>query len=413
MRFKNKIGWLGVVPCLMLGLVGFFYAQNAGPGYVADGSRPLAALAVFISSQFTPPPSPVRAGSDRQSLAFELYQAGELLTVALFAIAFWLRTDPERRHSGGRDNVLLALQALLALGGQLTLSYFVLLEAAVMLPLRTALKWLVAISLGGLLVRIACVVFGDVFSPYDDPATQLAKGIAMATMQAMALAVGALIAAESRGRVTLAAAHARLLATQQLLGDTVRAAERLRIARDLHDATGHHLTALILHLDLACRHQAVPDQSLGIARTLAQDLLAEVRTVVGIELQQQPIDLKQALQTLCAGIPAPHIVLAMDEATAIDSPAVAQALFHAIQEAITNTVRHAQASRLEIAIGSSGAALVASIADDGVGKRAAVDGNGLRGIRERVAALGGTLAESIPPGGGFCLQITLPRQARP
>ncbi len=407
MQLKNKIGLIGVIPSIAFGVEGFFVAMNAGPRFIADTSFPVALLAKYISSQFTSPPSLIRAGSERLALTFDLYQIGTALIVALFAYSFWLSTDLERTRSEQRNNALLAFQLMLSLAGQLDLSYFIALEIAILLPLRLALKWLVAIVVGCMLVRLAYL--GILGAPYySNAVTVLGRIAIVAIMQAIAFGVGALVATERRSRIALAAAHAKLQATQQLLADMTRSSERLRMTRDLHDAIGHHLTALNLHLNLAAHQQTTPNESIAIARTLAQGLMAEVRTVVSAHRKNQCIDLRQALQTLCAGIPTPTIVLEFDTAIVIDSPTIAHAVFHSIQEALTNAVRHARASRVEIAVRISGADLVATITDDGIGKSNLAHGNGLRGIQERVAALGGTLVESTPPQDGFCLQITLP-----
>lgn len=123
-----------------------------------------------------------------------------------------------------------------------------------------------------------------------------------------------------RARLELGAANAELRATQLLWADTVRGSERLRIARDLHDIVGHHLTALNLHLDPAQRRgpeQAAP--ALATAHQLAQGLLAQMRGVVGAERHGQRIDLRTALLALCAGIPAHRTELAYEAELEIKS----------------------------------------------------------------------------------------------
>ncbi|MBL8518313.1 MAG: histidine kinase [Betaproteobacteria bacterium] len=388
----------------------FFNAKSAGPGYLNSGTYPLAWLANQISAQFTQPPTLVSAGSDWRLLSFDIYVIASLVMALLFAYAFWLRTDPDRVRSERRDSALLAAQLPLALAGNLDFTYFFVMEVAVFLPLRAALKWFAAALVGSILAQLSFLITGGLHE-FVDVTKVLTRGLAMMIMQGMAFGVGVLIAAERQSRVTLATAHGKLLATQQLLGDTVRASERTRIARDLHDAIGHHLTALTLHLDLASRKATGAKEVIGVAQSLARELLSEVRTVVGVERQSQAIDLKRALQTLCDSIPVPRIELAVGETVAIDSPAIAQALFHSIQEAITNTMRHAKATRLCIDICGGDCAWVATIIDDGIGKRGAADGNGLTGIRERVEELGGTFTESEPTDGGYCLTISLPRGA--
>jgi two-component system, NarL family, sensor histidine kinase DesK len=243
---------------------------------------------------------------------------------------------------------------------------------------------------------------------FMDATRALYKSATMMTMLAIACGFGMLASAERRGRLTIAAAHGQLMAMQQLLGDTVRASERLRIARDLHDAIGHHLTALSLHLDLATRQQETPSDALTTARSLTRSLMAEIRAVVDTERGSQLIDLRRALEALCTAIPAPRIELHCDDVLAIQSPALAQELFYVIQEGLTNAVRHAQASYIVIDVEQDSSALIATITDDGRGKPAGVEGNGLRGLRERLTALGGHFEERAPSDGGHRLHIVLP-----
>jgi signal transduction histidine kinase len=181
----------------------------------------------------------------------------------------------------------------------------------------------------------------------------------------------------------------------------------------LHDAIGHHLAALNLQLDLALRQVGShANESVQTARALAQCLLAEVRIVVGSERAQQDFNLRQALETLCAGIPAPRIALSCDDRLELHSPTLAHTLFCAMQEAISNTVRHAGAKVMHIVLSNGNEGLTISISDDGKGlptMAALHAGNGLRGMRERIEAHGGTLEAANRPEGGFGMQIRLPR----
>jgi signal transduction histidine kinase len=133
---------------------------------------------------------------------------------------------------------------------------------------------------------LSCALMGNpwVLTPDERWDTLLADVLRMAVFQLLVFGVGWLGSAELRSRRRLAQANAELLATRHLLDEAVRASERLRIARELHDAVGHQLTAINLHLELAVRQAgAEAPLPLGHARELAQRLLAEVRAVVGIE----------------------------------------------------------------------------------------------------------------------------------
>lgn len=124
-------------------------------------------------------------------------------------------------------------------------------------------------------------------SPDERWATQWSDIAQMAVYQLLAFGVGCLGARERRSRQQLALTHAETLATQQLLADATRASERLRIARELHDAVGHQLTALHLHLDLAVRQASEQAGPMAAAREMAQRLLAEVRAIVSIERRER------------------------------------------------------------------------------------------------------------------------------
>ncbi len=174
-------------------------------------------------------------------------------------------------------------------------------------------------------------------------------------------------------------------------------AERDRVARDVHDVLGHSLTALSIKAELAARLLDVdPAQArveLESIQETARQALAEVRsTVGGLRAANLEAELAAAPLVLAdAGIET-HLI-----GTVADSdPRHRTLLAWVLRESVTNVVRHAGASRVTIELSPTG--LV--IADDGGGFEAGAgrDGNGLRGMRERVAAAGGTLELSGAPG---------------
>ena len=406
MQLNNKIGLVGVIPCIALATVGCVSLINQ-PGMVLDNSLPIAALSRATAAQFTAPPTLNFAGSDRLYLGHILYTISFFICACMFAITFWLRTDPQRQRSERLNNILLVTQLTIVILGQLDLSYFIALEVAVLLPKHRARRWMMAIVVLCFMVRLPYLGhFGPL--QYTNLANILTNMIVMTVMQLMAFGVGTLFAAERSSRLSLVAANTKLLATQQLLNDMSRTSERIRLSRDLHDTIGHHLTALNLHLDLASRRQPKPDESIMIARELAQSLMTEVRIVVSSEREHRNIDLRQSLQTLCNGIPTPEISLYVDESVFFDSPVAAHALFSVITEAITNTIKHAHATRVDIRVCKSGDELIATVSDNGIGKSTTAKGNGLLGIHERIGAINGIVTESTTVGGGFSLTIRLP-----
>ena len=351
-----------------------------------------------------------------------------VLFLCIFAAAFLMRTSPSRKRSASADAWLLLVQALITLAIEPALRYIMVLELALVLPRRAAL-----LSFGGLaLAEIARYAEYALFPASDilfchlagvEPPPQTTReGIQFMELgveivwQALAFCSGYIASTEKRSCLKLADAHAELLATQQLLADALRGSERARIAGSLHDAIGHHLGDLNAHLGQAAAQASGPAlASVHTSQELAQRLLAEVREVVGANSKDQAINLRQTLHILCAGIPYPRISLSFDDALEINSPSLAHTIFCSIQEAITNAVRHSGAGLLRIALLRNGDGVALAISDNGKGKgeRNNMEGNGLRGIRERVEEMSGTLTAGNLPDGGFGLQIWLPLAAAP
>lgn len=410
---RHRYPAAALATCLVFGIMELTTSWAAGAGRAGTGT-PLGRLAYQCASLFTPAASLLRAGSDRQVLAFQLFMGGQLLLVLAFSCLLWWRIVPGRGRSGAFDKVLpgALLVTALALG---SLAFCVVMAAALaaLLPPRRALAWLAALTLLGLCID-GWLLLDGAGSSNDAAIRAMFTVLALdRCMPLLGAAFAWLARREWQARTGLATANAQLRATQSLLADTVRSAERLRIARDLHDAVGHHLTALKLHLDLATRQCASgPPAALATAHELTHSLLAEVRGVVSAERQEARVNLRAALELLCTGIPHPAIRLQVDSAVEDCPPATAHALLSCVQEAITNTVRHAGAALLTIDIYCDGHSVEVRIADDGRGARGAPEGNGLSGMRERLTELGGTLAagDGVRPGArrGYALQCTLP-----
>lgn len=199
--------------------------------------------------------------------------------------------------------------------------------------------------------------------------------------------------------------NAELLATRALLAEGARAEERLHLSRELHDVAGHKLTALKLQL---ARADAEPDTALAACRQLADELLADVRGVVGALRAHDGVDLHQALAALAGAIPTPRIALDLDPAARPADLARAQALLRCAQEGVTNALRHAGCRSLGIRLFRQGDALHLSVEDDGKGPGASTAGNGLQGLGERLAAVGGRAQLMAREGGGSRLVATVP-----
>jgi len=358
-----------------------------------------------VAATFTAPPSLDSAGSAFADLSARLYALGYAASGVLFTVLFWMRTRPGAR-SAHADAALLAVQMVLGVCVENDLLYLFAAELAIVLPPRQAAGWLAAMVAGHFAQSVAIVAGAGL--PDQVMRFQVMNVAGELVFYLFAYAVARLAVMEQRARQGLAASNAELLATQALLADSVRTAERLRIARDLHDSIGHHLTALNLHLDLADRQLGGANASLRTARELSRDLLDEVRVVVSTERGEPALDLRQSLRTLCEGVPSPAIRLELADDLLVPSPVTAHALFRCIQEAISNALRHADAGRITVSVGRRGATFVAIIRDDGRGARGRAPGNGLTGMQERLQALGGEVRASDAAGGGFQVELSLP-----
>ncbi len=210
-------------------------------------------------------------------------------------------------------------------------------------------------------------------------------------------------------------ARGRLLA--QVI--TAQEDERRRIARELHDETGQALTALVVNLDFLVRNP-VPEEALrkrlaGV-RDMAEDTLAEVRRVIH-EMRPTVLDdlgLEAAIRWLVkryepSGL---KVKLAFEGLEERLPGHLEITLFRIIQEACTNTVKHAGADTLEIRVARSQDQIHLEVRDNGKGFDPARlqrhRGMGLPGLRERVTLAGGTLTIDTAPGQGTKLAATLP-----
>jgi signal transduction histidine kinase len=228
-------------------------------------------------------------------------------------------------------------------------------------------------------------------------------------LQLVAFFVFNAMARETAARAALAAGNAELRGVGQILADSSRMAERLRIARELHDALGHHLTALSLNLEAALQlTQGAAQGSVATARTLARQLLSDVREIVAESRARDGVNLAGALQALVGSVPRPRIHLDIPAELRTPDPERAHTLLRCAQEMITNAARHSGAENLWICVRCEGEALRIEARDDGRGSDGADGGFGIRGMRERVAQAGGELRVVTQPGRGFEVTALLP-----
>ncbi|MDR5700154.1 sensor histidine kinase [Agromyces aerolatus] len=224
-------------------------------------------------------------------------------------------------------------------------------------------------------------------------------------IQLATLLSSATLIREQRMRRELAEAHVELRAASVMLSESARTAERLRISRELHDLIGHQLTVLTLELETA-RHVDGEDARghLDRADRVARELLRDVRRTVG-QLRSEGPDLEHALRQMTSELPGLAVTIDVDPQLRIGE-AQSAALVRAAQEIVTNTLRHAEARELWIEVRSEQDAVALRAQDDGRGAPDVVFGNGLEGLRERLAELGGEI--SVDGRRGFAVAARVP-----
>ncbi|GAA4967589.1 hypothetical protein GCM10025331_70490 [Actinoplanes utahensis] len=229
----------------------------------------------------------------------------------------------------------------------------------------------------------------------------------------------------------LLARHRRDLAEQVFQERTARAVteERLRIARDVHDTVAHSLSMIAMKASVA-RHVAGvrPEESLSaleVIETSSREALVEMRRALGLlRADPEPAGLPggdEDLRALADRTEQAGIRVTMTLAgSAQPPPGVRLVVFRIVQEALTNVVRHARAGSCTVSVEAETDAVTVQVADDGSAppeheraERATVGGggHGLRGMRERVAAHGGTLLAGPREGGGFTVTAHIPYSA--
>jgi signal transduction histidine kinase len=209
-------------------------------------------------------------------------------------------------------------------------------------------------------------------------------------------------------RVRTRDAHELARRTEELRDrDVARAvdAERLRIVRDVHDITGHHLSAIALRAAGAAgaTHDPVARTALEQIHGLTAEALGQTKRVLGVLRTEAP----------AARSPSPR--LADLEALLIPARGAGRvAAYRVVQEAVTNVMRHADARVLDVVVAYDPAALTVTVEDDGVGRidRPVRPGGGIEGMRERVALLGGEFAAGPRAAGGWSVRATFPLEAR-
>lgn len=232
-----------------------------------------------------------------------------------------------------------------------------------------------------------------------DSSHALASAGAESLWLALVLAVANAYRQQQRWR----AEHAARLVQ---LEETRLAEQRLQISREVHDVVAHTLAVVGVHLNVAADALSLEEAraSLRTAMEVRARAMNDLKAFIG-DLRSEPPPSLSGVEDL---LRATGLEVSFVSEGDLDGVPAAQsvAAYRVLQEAVTNTLKHSGARNLTVRLTASPTLVAVSVTDDGSGPASFTEGHGLTGMRERVAALGGTL--EVASGDGFSVQARLP-----
>lgn len=196
--------------------------------------------------------------------------------------------------------------------------------------------------------------------------------------------------------------------------------ERLRIARELHDVVAHHMSLIHVQAGVALhvldRRPEQVETALMTIKDASKEALTELRALIGVlRADGEPAPVAPAaslsnLEDLASRTSQAGITTTVHVRGSLEAVphAVSAAAYRIAQEAMTNVVRHSGATRARIEVNVDGRVLRLAVNDNGRGIAGLVEGTGLRGMRERASAFGGSVALSAAPDGGASVRAEFP-----
>ncbi|MEU4557029.1 histidine kinase [Actinoplanes sp. NPDC023936] len=333
---------------------------------------------------------------------------------AIFAgtLAFWLALSALGLRRWPRGILILSLCGVFAMRGAL------LVHSGAVWPVTAAL---IAVVLAGHL-RFAIVTGSAAvlwFALWDATAGQRSADWVLGSLGGETLWLAAVLAGVTAYRNSVRWRHevahriAQDESQREIDARRRRAEERVEIARDLHDVVSHTLAVVGVHLNVALdSFDAEPEEaraSMKLAQEVRNRAMTDLKSLVGV-LREGELPALESVERLAEQVRAAGLRVSVNEfGDPADVPApIATAVYRVVQESLTNTVRHAGATRVVVTLRYAPTRVVVDVHDDGAGAGGSIiDGHGIAGMRERVAALGGALTAG-PGTSGFTVRASIP-----
>ncbi|WP_238006745.1 histidine kinase [Dactylosporangium sp. AC04546] len=291
---------------------------------------------------------------------------------------------------------------------------------------------LVVVGLAAALARSATLAAGATVALVAAfGATTVSEGapawdpVFFALVAAAAWGGGTLVRREGARSAELAELAAQLAEERELRTRRAVAAERTRIARELHDAVAHSVSVMVLQVGVARRLYGRPEaeQLLGDVERLGRESVAELHRTVGILRdndepdegdEHAPQPSLRSLDALAERVRGAGcaVTLRVDGDPVPLIPGLELSAYRIVQEALTNVLRHAPGAPADVAVRYRGETLIVEIINAPGGPARPGGGNGQVGMRERVALYGGVLHTGAEPDGGYRVTAAFPIRKR-
>ena len=338
---------------------------------------------------------------DPQRSASDLATAVGLAVLGAIHVFYWWRPWPssQRRTVASAVGMILTIFVLLELLGLsqplLWLYPALIVGAGLRAPLAV-----VGVGLTALAAAAPMAIEGTPTEPLH-----LAEPLGLSHLILLSIVLAGLGMTAVR---QLIAVNADLHATRAELADLAVAGERERLGRELHDLLGRTLSLIAVKAELASRLSATGDPSaeaeLADVQRLARQAVRDVREAVAGD---HAPSVEGELAAAAAALRTAGIDLTIDNTASSIDPAHETTMAWALREAVTNVVKHSGAHSCRIALNAADGFTTLGVEDDGRGPVGTGTGTGLKGLGNRIRALGGTLEVGPKEGSGFSLRVRL------